>query len=116
MLLMACFSLFLDVSGGVSLGCVRQAGNTCLADWPQSFSSPGLRCLSLPSVWLFSRKVCSAILEFWHAQDGGDYDDGVDHREDQARVYASVPEALPREPAVSQVGFHSPVQAFRLRP
>jgi len=106
---MACFSLFLDASGGVSLDCVRQAGNTCLADWPQSFQSHGLRCLSLPSVRLFSRKMGYAVLEFRLAQEGSDYDGGVDHAEHKACVYASVAKTLPREPAEGQARFHSSV-------
>jgi len=47
-----------------------------------------------------SRKVCDAVLEFWLSQEASDYRDGVGHAEDQARVYAGVLEALPREPAV----------------
>jgi hypothetical protein len=38
----------------------------------------------------------AAVLEFWLAQEGSDYGDGVDHAENQARVHASVLEALLR--------------------
>lgn len=64
--------------------------------WMRLLRVHGFRSSSPKSEPLPSRKLCSVILEFWHAQEGSDHDDGVDHRKDQTRVYAGVPEALPR--------------------
>jgi len=83
---------------------------------PQPFQVHGVHYFSLQSIPLLSRKVGYTVLEFWPAKESSDYRDGVDHAENKARVYASVLEALPSEPAVGQASLHSSVEAFRLRP
>jgi hypothetical protein len=86
-----------------------------LVGWVRPLQVHGLRCLS-PIRPMLSRKVCYTVSEFCLAQEASDYRDGVDYAENQARVYTSVPKALPSQPAIGKHGFHPAVQAFNFSP
>jgi len=64
------------------LGIMRRLRLAASAICPRPFQVHGVHYFSLQSVPLLSRKVGYTVLEFWLAQEGSDYGDGVDHAED----------------------------------
>ena len=88
---------FRGFASGFSLGRFRRSvqDRRCRGGFSVQAAWLTLQLSFSPSSWLLC-KVRYAVPEFWPAHENSCYSDGVDYAEHEARVYASVPEALPR--------------------